>query len=326
VRPRVIRLVSFTSLTPVAAGANRWFDAEVTKPLRLGKLHAALTGCWTAGDDTVRVARLRALPPLSGRVLVVEDQSLNREVAEGMLAAIGVGSDTAADGREALEKLARERFDAVLMDCEMPVMDGFATTRALREREAGGPRLPVIALTADGTHAGRTACLAAGMDDYLAKPVTREALHATLRRWLSAPDGAVAVRATGPEDAAEDGPVAETLLDHATLDALRALPARGERDMLSHVAESYLADSQRLLAAIERALGAGQAVELARAAHAWRSCNGHIGALGLVSLCRELEACGRAGDLRGAPALLAQIRSVYARVSDELQGEIRRSA
>jgi signal transduction histidine kinase/ligand-binding sensor domain-containing protein/CheY-like chemotaxis protein len=326
VRPRVIRLVSFTSLTPVTAAANRWFDAEVTKPLRLGKLHAALTGCWTAGDDTVRVARLRALPPLSGRVLVVEDQALNREVAEGMLAAIGVHSAAVADGSEALEKLARERFDAVLMDCEMPVMDGLATTRALREREAGGKRLPVIALTADGTYAGRTACLAAGMDDYLTKPVTREALHTTLARWLPAPDGAVPVQARGAGDTVAGGRGAETLLDHATLDALRALPPRGERDMLSHIAASYLADSQRLFAAIEHALGADQAAELARAAHAWRSCNGHIGALGLVSLCRELEACGRAGDLRGAPALLAQIRSVYARVREELQCEMRRSA
>jgi HPt (histidine-containing phosphotransfer) domain-containing protein len=96
--------------------------------------------------------------------------------------------------------------------------------------------------------------------------------------------------------------------------------------MLSHITESYLADSQHLVATIERALGAGQAAELARAAHAWRSCNGHIGALGLVSLCRELEACARAGDLRSAPMLVARIRAMYARVSDELHAQIRRSA
>jgi len=310
--------------------------------LRFGKLHAALSGCHTAGDDTVRVARLVKLAPLMGRVLVVEDQELNREVAEGMLAAIGVDSDTARDGHEALEKLARERFDAVLMDCEMPLMDGFAATRALRQREAGGPRVPVIALTADATHAGRTACLAAGMDDYLAKPVTRETLHATLARWLAAPQlpaGSAATRAvaatpsdpvpaqaSGAEEAAQDARLAQALLDHTTLAALRALPPRGERDMLSHIAESYLLDSQRLLADIERALDAGEGPELARAAHAWRSCNGHVGALGLASLCRELEACGRAGDLRSAPALLAQVRSVYARVRAALQGEMRRSA
>jgi hypothetical protein len=136
----------------------------------------------------------------------------------------------------------------------------------------------------------------------------------------------VPAQAAGAQAAAHDARVAQTLLDHATLAALRALPPRGERDMLSHIAESYLLDSQRLLADLERALDAAQGPELARAAHAWRSCNGHIGALGLASLCRELEACGRAGDLRGAPALLAQVRSIYARVREELQGEMRRSA
>ena len=184
VRPRVIRLVSFTSLTPVSSGADRWFDAEVTKPLRLGAA-ARRTHRLPARRGRHGARRAAAeLPPLSGRVLVVEDQPLNREVAEGMLAALGLGCDTAANGREALEKLARERFDAVLMDCEMPVMDGFSATRALREREAGAARLPVIALTADATPQGRAACLAAGMDDYLAKPFTREALHAMLARWL----------------------------------------------------------------------------------------------------------------------------------------------
>jgi HPt (histidine-containing phosphotransfer) domain-containing protein len=118
----------------------------------------------------------------------------------------------------------------------------------------------------------------------------------------------------------------EHLLDRATLDALRALPPRGGEDMLSRIAGGWLADSQRLLGSIERALGSGDAAELARAAHAWRSCNGHVGAFGLMTLCRELETCARSGDLRTAPALLAQARLQYQRVSDELQGEIRRSA
>jgi signal transduction histidine kinase/ligand-binding sensor domain-containing protein/CheY-like chemotaxis protein len=342
VRPRVIRLVSFTSLTPVSSGADRWFDAEVTKPLRLARLHAALTGSRPAGDDTVRTARLSELAPLNGRVLVVEDQSLNREVAEGMLAALGLRCDTAANGREALEKLARDRFDAVLMDCEMPVMDGFSATRALRERSTGAARLPVIALTADATPEGRASCLAAGMDDHLAKPFTREALHAMLTRWLPASEGvrgvstgrapahgaALDTRAAAADDtrAAADAAAAASVLDRATIKALRALPARGARDMLSHIAESYLTDSQRLVAAIEQALAAGQAAELARAAHAWRSCNGHVGALELMRLCRELETCGRAGELAAAPQLLSQARVLYARVSEELQREIRRSA
>ncbi|HSY06097.1 MAG TPA: two-component regulator propeller domain-containing protein [Steroidobacteraceae bacterium] len=317
-RPRVIRLVSFTSLSPVAAGSERWFDAEVTKPIRLGELHRALTGRALAAEGASRGPLTGPLSPLTGRVLVVEDQPLNREVAQGVLAALGLDSQAANNGQEALEKLAREHFDAVLMDCEMPVLDGFAATRALRQREAGGAGLPVIALTADATPQGRAACLAAGMNGYLAKPFTREALHGALARWL--PGAAAAGEGVGAD------PAAELLLDRATLDALRALPPRGSQDMLSHIARSWLSDSQRLVAAIERALNSGEAMELARAAHAWRSCNGHVGALGLMRLCRELEACGRTGDLSAAAGLWAQVRVLYPRVSEELLGEMRRSA
>jgi HPt (histidine-containing phosphotransfer) domain-containing protein len=96
--------------------------------------------------------------------------------------------------------------------------------------------------------------------------------------------------------------------------------------MLSHIASSYLADSRELVAQIERAVHAGQASALARAAHAWRSCNGHVGALGLARLCRELENCGRAGDLAAAPELLVQLQRLYPRVREQLDSEIRRSA
>jgi YesN/AraC family two-component response regulator len=201
------------------------------------------------------------------------------------------------------------------MDCEMPVMDGLAATRELRRVAGGGPRLPVIASTADATAEARAACADAGMDDYLTKPFTREALHATLARWLPAAPAAAATAAPQTAAAPPADPGAELLLDRATLAALRALPARGSRDMLSHIATGYLADSQEMLLRIERAVHNRDAAELARAAHAWRSCSG-----------RELEKCGRAGDLAGAPELLTQLRALYPRVCEELDDEIRKSA
>jgi signal transduction histidine kinase/ligand-binding sensor domain-containing protein/DNA-binding response OmpR family regulator len=186
-RPRVVRLKSFVSLARAEATEEQWFDAEVTKPLHLAQLYAALTG----GVDRIGEeapsgrARTAALAPLRGRVLVVEDQALNREVAEGMLGALSLQVDVACDGRQALEKLAAERYDAVLMDCQMPVMDGYSATAELRRREGTGTRTPVIALTADTTSAGRQACFDAGMDDYLGKPFSRATLHAVLARWLA---------------------------------------------------------------------------------------------------------------------------------------------
>ena len=326
-RPRVIRLVGFASLKPVAEeGESRdWFDAEVTKPLRLAQLYAALTGRLAATGPGAQTGDERAArPQLSGRVLVVEDQPLNREVAHGMLSSLGIVAASVANGAEALERLRGEAFDLVLMDCEMPVMDGFSATRELRRSELAGRHLPVIALTADVTREGRAACLAAGMDDHLGKPFTREALHSMLQRWLpGSHSGVVTGSASG---AAVEADPAAVLLDRGTLDALRALPMRGAQNMLSRAAATYLSDSERLLDAIERAIEAGEAAELARAAHAWRSCNGNMGALGLMDLCRELEGRARAGDLSTARALLTRLRNDYGRVGEQLRGELRRSA
>ena len=186
-RPRVIRLASFVNLAQTEGADRQCFDGEITKPVRLSHLLRILIG--DTAHDTSTTATQPA-PPLmltaGARVLVVEDQSLNRDVAESMLKALGLEVDTARDGSHALDMLARTRYDVVLMDCRMPVMDGYAATAQLRQRESDGARVPVIALTADTTSAAREACLVAGMDDYLGKPFSRATLRATLVRWIPA--------------------------------------------------------------------------------------------------------------------------------------------
>jgi CheY-like chemotaxis protein len=199
------------------------------------------------------------------------------------------------------------------------VMDGFSATAELRRREPAGVHMPVIALTADATDSGREACLAAGMDDYLAKPFRRETLHGTLVRWLA---GAREAH-DSPMDAVAPG---DPTLDGATLAALRALPRSGAKDMLSHIGELYLLDSRGLVTSIEESLSAGNSSELARAAHAWRSYNGNVGAHGLARLCRELEEAARQGDFAAAREVYAQIRTLHARVRDELEFAMRGSA
>jgi two-component system sensor histidine kinase/response regulator len=228
--------------------------------------------------------------------------------------------ETAHHGQQALDILQTRSFDAILMDCEMPVMDGFSATKAVRRLEPAEIHVPIIALTADVTSAGRAACLAAGMDDHLAKPFRREALHAILSRWL----GGNPVRP--PVSTAPHAPPNAPILDGATLDALRALPKRGPKDMLMHIGELYLVDSRGLIASIEQSLSAGNAADLARAAHAWRSYNGNVGAHGLAQLCRELEDAARAGNFASARQIYTQIQALHAQVRDELQIEMRRSA
>lgn len=187
VRPRIIRLASFVNLAQTEEADQQYFDAEVTKPVRLSHLLRTLTGDTAHDTSTATAPPASALMLAAGaRVLVVEDQSLNRDVAEGMLKALGLEVDTAHDGRHALEVLARSHYDVVLMDCRMPVMDGYAATAELRRREGSGPHVPVIALTADTTSAAREACFVAGMDDYLGKPFSRATLRAALVRWIPA--------------------------------------------------------------------------------------------------------------------------------------------
>jgi len=326
---RTIRLSSFVSLSSRGASDDGLLDTELTKPIRLAELHRALIGC--ADDSTPLTERTVALkkpagslPALQGRILVVEDQPLNREVAIGMLTSLGLEVQTAHHGQHALDIMQSRSFDAILMDCEMPVMDGFSATRALRAREPAGGHIPIIALTADVTSAGRAACLAAGMDDHLAKPFRREALHGILARWLSKrkPESVM----PGPAVPGASVSTGTPLLDGATLDALRALPRSGPKDMLTHIGELYLLDSRQLIATIEQSLESGNGAELARAAHAWRSYNGNVGANDLAQLCRELEEAARAANFAGARATYTQIQVLHSRVRDALQLEMRKSA
>ena len=165
--------------------------AELPKPIRRWRLIGALRHALgvaapprrrAVGRTTTGLRRVLGL-----RVLVAEDNLINQEVTVGMLADLGCTAMCVGDGEQALAALAGEAFDLVLMDCQMPVMDGFEATRALRRREqGGGVHQTVIALTANASPEDREACRAAGMDDFLAKPMDPESMFATILKWLSA--------------------------------------------------------------------------------------------------------------------------------------------
>jgi len=154
-------------------GVGSVFTVQLSLPCRLRGASAEL--------PTEQASPLQ----LQGRALLVEDNIVNQTVTKGMLQLLSIAVDTANDGVQALQMMADKRYDIILMDCQMPTLDGFETTRRLRLREAGTlSRLPVIALTANAMEGDRERCLAAGMDDYLAKPISRDALSQCLQRWL----------------------------------------------------------------------------------------------------------------------------------------------
>ena len=313
-------------------------DGWVTKPVRKSLLQQAVLGLLRTGhrpparrpDPVASASTVTAAH--SARLLLVEDTPVNREVATGMLSILGYSVHAVENGRLALEALARERFDLVLMDCQMPEMDGFTATAAIRRQESETEavhRVPVIALTANAMEGDRTRCLAAGMDDYLAKPFTVAQLNAVLAQWLTPVTADSTGSSTAPHTAAQgptpakDHAAQEPAIDKAACKAIRSLQRPGRPDFLAKVLTTYLNDSRVLVEEIRAALETQDAESLAKAAHRLKSSSAQLGFVATAAHCKELEALGRLAHLENAARLLAQLVETHqlacSTITEELQ-------
>ena len=187
----VVLLSSVGQLGPWGDLTSLGIQAALTKPVRQGQLFQTLVGVLAAPETSApspaNVGPTAVTSRPEGRILVVEDSAINQRVALGLLQKLGYRADAVANGVEALAALENVPYTAVLMDCQMPEMDGYEATRLLREREqARGQHLPVIAMTANAVQGDRERCLAAGMDDYVTKPVRSAEIATALARWLPA--------------------------------------------------------------------------------------------------------------------------------------------
>jgi two-component system, sensor histidine kinase and response regulator len=249
-------------------------------------------------QDVVRPAPFRSL-----RVLVAEDNRVNQLVMRRLLERLDHTVILCPDGRAAVAAVEAERPDLVLMDIQMPEMDGFAATAAIRAREAthpGGRRLPIVALTAFAMKGDRERCLAAGMDDYLTKPIRRDQLAAVLARFAG--------EAPGPAEAGAEavGPA----LDEAAALAY----VGGDRELLGELLGIFLEDGPGQLQALRTAVAGTDPGALMRAAHTLSGSLRVLGAAAAIALVGRLEALGREGRLEGAAALLAQLEPELERV------------
>jgi CheY-like chemotaxis protein len=243
-------------------------------------------------------------------VLVVEDNEINRAVAVRTLERLGYRVDAVRNGAEAVEKFAPETYGAVLMDCQMPVMDGYEATARLRAAEAGHPPTPIVAMTAGALTGDRERCLAAGMDDYISKPVAFEDLAAVLRLWVPR-------TASGAEEAGR-APLATATFDGRMLAELRALDTPGS-GFFHGVIGLFLSTVPGRLEALTQAVAQGDAKGVAVVAHGLRSTCGNVGAKGMHDLCVQIEVV--AGDKAALEPLLRGLAEEFRLVRAELEAE-----
>jgi two-component system, sensor histidine kinase and response regulator len=277
--------------------------AYLTKPIRQSRLLDAITAVM-AIDNGPRSGRPAEGPerspvPRTGhRVLVAEDQDVNWKLIERLLGKRGHVAIRAGNGREAVDMLIAGRFDLVLMDCQMPVQDGYEATREIRRREAQTTQsreapIPIVAMTANVMHGDRDKCLAAGMNDYLAKPINGDALDQMLDRWLSAT----------PAGPATEGPA----IDHARLDALRSVFSADEmRAMLQELASTISHE----LDDVDQAAVQGEPAAVRAAAHRLKNSAAMIGATGLAQAAARLEVRAAADRADDRPSVQADIREL----------------
>ena len=322
---RVIVLTSMTSRLEVPTMRIVGIDACLTKPVKQSALYDAIANA-VGGVAAPVLAPAPALPPATEmrrdvRLLVAEDNAVNQKLAVRQLQRLGLQADTVANGIEAVEAVGRVSYDLVLMDCQMPEMDGFTATGEIRRRESGTRHTPIIALTANALEGDRQRCLAAGMDDYLSKPVDEADLARILAVYLPSPVLPLPRAGADSRAAAGEGSSNVTSapsLDEAVLDDLRDLSG-GTNEFIIELAALFLGDAPPRIEAIGDAIEKKDAEALALAAHGLKSGAGNIGALPLRELTAELEARGNSGRLDGAEATFHALLFEYGRVEEALE-------
>jgi two-component system, sensor histidine kinase and response regulator len=302
---RLARLVMLTSTAGHGVGAEADVDACLTKPVRRAALLESVADVFTQRDEVpAELPAPAPAPDFVARVLVAEDNPVNQLVIQGMLDKRGYASDIVANGREALDRLARGGHAAVLMDVQMPELDGIEATARIRAQEDGGQHLPIIAMTASAMEGDRERCLEAGMDDYISKPLRPDELDAVLERWLggaSAPPKAAAGNGGGG-DLIDAGRVARFRADYPEIaDRLVAL---------------FADTTPPLIEQLSNAVHGGDDEAVRRLAHKLKGSCQNVGATRMGTLCRQLEEPGARSaylvDQLAAvyPATLAEIRAV----------------
>jgi len=291
--------------------ADRW----LARPIRPSQLLLILSDLQTqhrreqqakhgANGAPVEEPQSRRQPRNAMRVLIVEDNAINQKLALNQLRKLGYAADAIDNGPTALEMLARGSYAAVMMDCQMPKMDGYATTAEIRRRESGRQHTIVIAMTAFAQEGARERCFAAGMDDYIAKPVRLEALEAALARWVPLNGAANGHNGAGRAGASSSCDSIDPEVMIELLDLSRGCESG---DFLRELIDMFYGELGSRLASMREAALHGQLTALDERAHEFKGSCLSLGLARMARLCSQLEVLAREGSGEGAQALLDDI-------------------
>jgi PAS domain S-box-containing protein len=302
----------------IAARANG-IAAHLQKPVRQSELVRTIADVLRIDIEAPRHAATTPLKAvqIGARVMLVEDNAVNRDIGVEMLESLGCNVVCAEDGSASVELAHGEKFDLILMDCQMPVMDGFAATAAIRADEAKSntPKTPIVALTANAMEGDRERCLSHGMSDYLSKPYSLDQLAGVIARWVGARSGPTSFDSCSQKGGDGPPPVCvedQPAIDHSVLAAIRQFQRPGREDAVARVIGIYSTEAPKLLSRLLEAIRDASADDIMGAAHSLKSCSAVVGAMRVANLCKEVEARARAKNLFGLDRLTATLESEYA--------------
>jgi signal transduction histidine kinase/ligand-binding sensor domain-containing protein/CheY-like chemotaxis protein/HPt (histidine-containing phosphotransfer) domain-containing protein len=312
-RPPLVIVAAQGDIESLQLGQSIDVEAIVPKPVHRDVLRDALavaTGHTLAASNAVPA--ILEQTAIGGHVLVVEDEPVNAAVAQGYLAALGCTSAWVETGPQAIARSATETFDLIMMDLNMPTMDGFATTRLIREREGTQRRVPIVAFTAHDSASYREVCLSAGMDDLLSKPYTLDQCAEVLRRWIertAEPSGRVITVQTA---------IAPSSVDAKAVATLRSMRVSGQVDLYSKLVDLFAASSKESMNQLGIAFGVGDFKAASTACHKLASSAANVGALDFAKDARQCERLCDSGDHSGAQHLYDRLNAAYPALIEEL--------
>ncbi len=292
-------------------------SAVLTKPIKHDELFDCLKNVLSKNERKIELSatiqeigepfQLEDFSKPKVRILAVEDNKVNQQVILGQLAHLGYQSDLATNGEEALLALEKNKYDVILMDCQMPVRDGYSTTAEIRRREQPGKHIPIIAMTAHALSGDREKCLAAGMDDYISKPIRQKALAELLARFTNNQTPGISDNNTKSSEQFNKTDYKDAENVKIVIQEL----AENDQNFANKLIRAYIFDTTERLAALAHAIESNDLEMIKNQGHSIKGSSVTLGAVTIASLGGELESITQSGSLQNAKILLESMNQEF---------------